>query len=131
VVLETGLLSITFLSFWDPQIYFFLLRADNLLLSQFQDSEFRKSAMDVTDRDIIDALAMPPYRLGESFHETYDVILILDERENFGFANLNLGMSVLEDPLNCLQFNHDFFNLWLDLVSERWSTTLLLNFIYL
>ncbi|KAJ3681741.1 hypothetical protein LUZ60_014314 [Juncus effusus] len=27
---------------------------------------------------------MPPYKSGERFHETYEVILILDDRENFG-----------------------------------------------
>jgi hypothetical protein len=79
-----------------------------LVLSQFQDHEFRKSTMDLTDGNIIDALSMPPYRPGENFHETYHVILILDERENFGFANLNPKMSVLENPVNCLQFNHNF-----------------------
>lgn len=31
-----------------------------------------------------DALAMPPYKSGERFEDTYDVILILDDRENFG-----------------------------------------------
>ncbi|URD83720.1 ERCC4 [Musa troglodytarum] len=30
------------------------------------------------------ALAMPPYRSGEKFEDIYDVILILDDRENFG-----------------------------------------------
>ncbi|XP_078179361.1 restriction endonuclease, type II-like superfamily protein isoform X2 [Carex rostrata] len=48
------------------------------------DSELRISKKDLTHGDIINTLAMPPYRPGERFCETYDVILILDERENFG-----------------------------------------------
>ncbi|XP_038972876.1 crossover junction endonuclease MUS81 isoform X2 [Phoenix dactylifera] len=32
----------------------------------------------------IEALAMPPCEFGERFEDTYDVILILDDRENFG-----------------------------------------------
>lgn len=74
--------------------------------SQFQDSELRISKKDLTHGDIINILAMPPYRPGERFCETYDVILILDERENFGFADLNLTMSILEYPLNVLLFNN-------------------------
>lgn len=82
---KLDLLQYTFSFLRDPHIIF-LLKADTLVLSQFQDSEFRKSTNDLKDEDIIDTLAMPPYRPGESFHKTYDVILILDERENFGFA---------------------------------------------
>ncbi|KAF3336775.1 crossover junction endonuclease MUS81 isoform X1 [Carex littledalei] len=65
--------------------------SDILVSSHFQDSELRISKKDLTHGDIINILAMPPYRPGERFCETYDVILILDERENFGFADLKIS----------------------------------------
>jgi len=39
--------------------------------------------VDAVEQDM-KVLAMPPRRFGEKFEETYDVILILDDRENFG-----------------------------------------------
>jgi len=39
--------------------------------------------VDAVKQDM-EVLAMPPRRFGEKFEETYDVILILDDRENFG-----------------------------------------------
>ncbi|KAJ4804764.1 Crossover junction endonuclease MUS81 [Rhynchospora pubera] len=56
----------------------------NLRGCNTSDSEFSTSKKDLTDGGIINTLAMPPSQPGERFHETYDVILILDERENFG-----------------------------------------------
>ncbi|XP_073114010.1 crossover junction endonuclease MUS81 isoform X2 [Elaeis guineensis] len=44
---------------------------------------YETSGGDNVEREI-DALAMPPYKSGERFEDTYDVILILDDRENFG-----------------------------------------------
>ena len=37
----------------------------------------------LTDHSI---LAMPPYQSNEEFLEAYEVVLILDDRENFGFV---------------------------------------------
>ncbi|KAJ3687939.1 hypothetical protein LUZ61_017103 [Rhynchospora tenuis] len=56
----------------------------NLRGCNTSDSEFSTSKKDLTDGDIVNTLAMPPSQPGERFPETYDVILILDERENFG-----------------------------------------------
>ncbi|XP_020274392.1 crossover junction endonuclease MUS81 isoform X2 [Asparagus officinalis] len=44
-----------------------------------------KKSIDVgTEVKDANILAMPPRSFGENFEETYDVILILDDRENFG-----------------------------------------------
>nr|CAD1828351.1 unnamed protein product [Ananas comosus var. bracteatus] len=51
--------------------------------SSFGSPADRTSCKDITDGDI-NLLAMPPCRAGEKFEKTYDVILILDDRENFG-----------------------------------------------
>lgn len=45
----------------------------------------KSSANDAT-RGNDNAIAMPPYRSGEKFEDIYDVILILDDRENFGLV---------------------------------------------
>ena len=37
----------------------------------------------LTDHSI---LAMPPHQSNEEFLEAYEVVLILDDRENFGFV---------------------------------------------
>lgn len=39
-----------------------------------------------------DILAMPPYSFGEKFQDMYDVILILDDRENFGLASFHFQL---------------------------------------
>ncbi|THU56507.1 hypothetical protein C4D60_Mb11t17960 [Musa balbisiana] len=48
------------------------------------DPPMHKSSANDATRGNDNAIAMPPYRSGEKFEDIYDVILILDDRENFG-----------------------------------------------
>ncbi|RRT85909.1 hypothetical protein B296_00002841 [Ensete ventricosum] len=53
--------------------------------TSFNPPMHKPSANDATKGND-NALAMPPYRSGEKFEDIYDVILILDDRENFGLV---------------------------------------------
>lgn len=81
----------------------------------------------------INALAMPPYKSGEGFEYVYDVILILDDRENFGSrsrkvvdnirSQFNILVEVRRLPLGdgiwiarCRQSNNEYV---LDFIVER------------
>ncbi|KAJ0978022.1 hypothetical protein J5N97_013496 [Dioscorea zingiberensis] len=44
--------------------------------------------------ETVNVLAMPPRRCGEKFEGVYDVILILDDRENFGSRSRNIVDSI-------------------------------------
>ncbi|KAH7667186.1 crossover junction endonuclease MUS81 protein [Dioscorea alata] len=44
--------------------------------------------------ETVNILAMPPHRFGEKFDDVYDVILILDDRENFGPRSRNIVDSI-------------------------------------
>lgn len=59
------------------------INEDNLLLTA-QDIPVNETSDDDDMEGDIEALAMPPCEFGERFEDTYDVILILDDRENFG-----------------------------------------------
>ncbi|CAL9207059.1 unnamed protein product [Musa hybrid cultivar] len=48
------------------------------------DSPMHKPSANDATKGNDNAIAMPPYRSGEKFEDIYDVILILDDRENFG-----------------------------------------------
>ena len=45
----------------------------------------KRSAACVVE-EAVNILAMPPHRFGEKFEDIYDVVLILDDRENFGLV---------------------------------------------
>ncbi|XP_064946730.1 crossover junction endonuclease MUS81-like isoform X2 [Musa acuminata AAA Group] len=49
-----------------------------------RDSPIHKPSANDATKGNDNAIAMPPYRSGEKFENIYDVILILDDRENFG-----------------------------------------------
>ncbi|KAH0465260.1 hypothetical protein IEQ34_005363 [Dendrobium chrysotoxum] len=49
----------------------------------------------------INSLAMPPSMLGEKFEEIYDVILILDDRENFGSRSRKI-VDMIQSQFNIL-----------------------------
>lgn len=100
VCMPLSLLHINYCSFWYVRFNFFNFygcwRQDNLvLIANLKVSNFflimkvspvNKISCACVVEETVNILAMPPHRFAEKFEDVYDVILILDDRENFGLV---------------------------------------------